>query len=335
MGTRRRTYNVLPPATTEWELHLSRSLGDSTSRGYRDLTEFVSRIVERATIRPRRSRSPPPHRSRSAVGRSTHGRTASSNRRRTSRTPPRGRPGRRRSHRGILWNSSPLRSPVRSLTPTPPRVVREVTPGTRRATGRKSPGTAAARTSPIKEKQATSREKVSPEKEKSARRLTPEKQANPTRKFPVTSTSTGSGAGPSASQVHQKSTPKAITRPSAKDLRESIKANREECKRLAKQLQDSVDRRERALADKSEKPRKKFPVSKATVSSSSSSSRSVGTSRASSAGSVHCQDMSPAGSTATIPFTPDGSTQTTKKASVAANRKRTDRVSRDASDDLQ
>ena len=328
MGTRRRTYNCLPPATHEWELHLTRSLGDSTSRGYRDLHEFVSRLIERSTIRPRRSRSPPPHRSRSAVGRSTHGRTPSSNRRRTSRSPPRGRPGGRRSHRGILWNSSPLRSPVRSLTPTPPRVVREVTPGTRRATGRKSPGTA-ARTSPTKEKQATPREKVSPEKEKSARRLTPEKQLNQTRKFPVTSTSTGSGAGPSGSQVHQKSTPqkstpKAITRPSAKDLRESIKANREECKRLAKQLQDSVDRREKALADKSEKPRKKFPVSKATVSSSSSSS---GTSRASSAESVQ-PEMSPAASTLTVPLTPDFQPRTGKA------QKRTERVSRDASDNL-
>ena len=140
----------------------------------------------------------------------------------------------------------------------------------------------------------------------------------------MTSTTTGSGAGPSASQVHQKSTPKAITRPSAKDLRESIKANREECKRLAKQLQESVDRREKALADKSEKPRKKFPVSKATVSSSSSSS---GTSRASSAESVQ-PEMSPAVSTLTVPLTPDGTTQTTK------NRKRTERVSRDASDNL-
>ena len=334
MGTRRRTYNVLPPATTEWELHLSRSLGDSTSRGFRDLTDFVCRIVERATIRARRSRSPPLHRSRSAVGRSTHDRTSSSNRRGRSRTPPRGRLGRRTSpKRMVLWNSSPLISPVRSLSP--PRVVREVTPAVRRAPGRKSPGTAATRISPTKEKQATPREKLSPEKEKPARRLTPEKQLNPTRRF-TTVTSTTSGAGPSAPQVQKKSTPRAIVRPSTKALRDSIKANRDECKRLAKELQESVDRRERAQAAKTEKPRKKFPKSKATVSSSSSSSRSVGTSRASSAGSVQlANDMSPAGSTLTIPFTPDGTTQTTKKASVAANRKRTDRVRRYASDNLQ
>ena len=332
MGTRRRTYNVLPPATTEWELHLSRSLGDSTSRGFRDLTDFVCRIVERATIRPQYHRSPPLHRSRSAVGRSTVGRTSSSNRRGRSRTPPRGRVGRRTSpKRMILWNSSPLISPVRS--PSPPRVVREVTPAVRRAPRRKSgsrpksPGTAAKRISPTKEKQATPREKLSPEKEKPARRLSPEKQLNPTWRFTtVTSTTTGSGAGPSAPQVQKKSTPRAIIRPSTKALRDSIKANRDECKRLAKELQESVDRRERAQAAKTEKPRKKFPKSKATVSSSSSSSRSVGTSRASSAGSEQLAiDMSPAVSTLTIPLTPDGT----------KNRKRTDRVVRDASDNLQ
>ena len=114
MGTRRRTYNVLPVATTEWELHLSRSLGDSTSRGFRDLTDFVCRIVERATIRPQYHRSPPLHRSRSAVGRSAVGRTSSRNRRGRSRTPSRGRVGRRTSpKRMILFGSSPLISPVR------------------------------------------------------------------------------------------------------------------------------------------------------------------------------------------------------------------------------
>ena len=66
METRKRTYNVLPVATTEWELHLSRSLADTSSRGFRDLTDFVCRIVEKATIRPQRQRSPPLHRSRSA-----------------------------------------------------------------------------------------------------------------------------------------------------------------------------------------------------------------------------------------------------------------------------
>ena len=269
MGTRKRTYNVLPVATTEWELHLSRSLGDSTSRGFRDLTDFVCRIVERATIRPQYHRSPPLHRSRSAVGRSAVGRTSSSNRRGRSRTPPRGRVGRRTSpKRMILWNSAPLISPVRS--PSPARVVREITP-VRRAPRRKSgsrpksPATAAKRISPTKEKQPTPREKVSPEKEKQPawrERVSPEKQLN-TRRFTAgTNTTTGSGAGPSTPQVQKKSTPRAIIRPSRdKALRDSIKANRDECKRLAKELQESVDRRESAQAAKTEKPKKKLPKS--------------------------------------------------------------------------
>ena len=326
MGTRKRTYNLLPVATTEWELHLSRSLADTSSRGFRDLTDFVCRIVERATIRPQYHRSPPlHHRSRSAH--------ASRNRRGRSRTPSRGRVGRRSSpKRMILFGSSPLISPLRS-TPSPARVVREITP-VRRAPRRKSgsrpksPGTAAKRISPTKEKQPTPREKVSPEKEKQParrERVSPEKQLN-TRRFTAgTNTTTGSGAGPSTAQVKKKSIPRAIIRPTRdKTLRESIKANRDEAKRLAKELQESVDRREKAQAAKTaEKPKKKLPKSKATVSSSSSSSRSVGTSRSSSPGSGELAiDMSPA---LTILLTPDGT----------KNRHRTDRVVRDASDNLQ
>ena len=127
--------------------------------------------------------------------------------------------------------------------------------------------------------------------------------------------------------MKKKSTPRAIIKPSRdKTLCESIKANRDEAKRLAKELQESVDRRERAQAAKTEKPKKKLPKSKATVSSSSSSSRSVGTSRPSSPESRQLAiDMSPAASTLTIPLTPDRT----------KNRHRTDRVVRDASDNLQ
>ena len=147
MGTRKRSYNLLPVATSEWELHFSRSLADTSSRVFRDLTDFVCRIVERATIRPQRQRSPL-HRSRSAVGRTT-----SRNRRGRSRTPSRGRIGRRSSpKRLILYGSSPLRS-----SPSPARVVKEITPVTRaprrKSTSRaKSLGPAAKRISPEKEK---------------------------------------------------------------------------------------------------------------------------------------------------------------------------------------
>ena len=125
--------------------------------------------------------------------------------------------------------------------------------------------------------------------------------------------------------MKQKSTPRAIVRPSRdKTLRESIKANRDEANKLAKELQESLAKRERLQAAKAaEKPKKKLPKSKATVSSSSSSSRSVGTSRSSSPGSAELTiDMSPA---LTIPLTPDGT----------KNRHRSDRVERDASDNLQ
>ena len=246
MGTRKRSYNLLPVATSEWELHFSRSLADTSSRVFRDLTDFVCRIVERATIRPQRQRSPL-HRSRSAVGRTT-----SRNRRGRSRTPSRGRIGRRSSpKRMILFGSSPLISPLRS-SPSPARVVKEITPVTRaprrKSTSRaKSPGPAAKRISPVKEKQPTRREKISPVKEKqptTREKISPEKEKQPTRRERVspekqlntrrftagtnTTTVTGSGAGPSAAQVKQKSTPRAIVRPSRdKTLRESIKAMRQ------------------------------------------------------------------------------------------------------------
>ena len=99
---------------------------------------------------------------------------------------------------------------------------------------------------------------------------------------------TGSGAGPSAAQVKKKSTPRAIVRPSRdKTLRESIKANRDEANKLAKELQESLAKRERLQAAKTAKIA-----------------------------------MSPA---ITIPLTPDGT----------KNRHRSDRVERDASDNLQ
>ena len=67
MGTRKgRSYHLLPAATNEWELQFARSIADTSSCVFRDLTEFVSKIVERATIRTQRQRSPL-HRSSSAV----------------------------------------------------------------------------------------------------------------------------------------------------------------------------------------------------------------------------------------------------------------------------
>ena len=166
MGTRKRSYHLLPAATNEWELQFARSIADTSSRVFRDLTDFVCKIVEKATIRTQRQRSPL-HRSRSAVGRTT-----SQNRRGRSRTRFRGRTGRKPSPKQLIFSQAfravtPLRS-----SPSPARVVKEITPVTRAQRRKsisraKSPGPAIAkRISPEKEKHPTTRrERISPEKQ--------------------------------------------------------------------------------------------------------------------------------------------------------------------------